>query len=375
MKRYLILLILYMAALPALVPTQAHAQKAGLRQAAKALTGYNAAAATKLPALLPRIETAAAVAARQAAVQAAARKAAVKDIRLSVAKLQSALLKDMPEAKQPTATAFIFKTTYNGKEEVWGATAGHIAKGMGNNLLLIFYEGDQKFVVPAQVVQYGPNMISDIALLKLPDNLPAQINPLPLAEPPFALGESFISAGYCAHDLVYTGKQALQKDNQRFLRTDYTVPLSKRAGLCGAPLINSQGAVTGIHCGSVWNNTTGYASNVKVLSYLLKAQHEGTAEIPLVAGKVVFGNIKTTEHIHSIEALDAEFRDLARYDTANRLTQSTMLSLLQEPGTRYLRFMLEDRKANPVDFNMRNDFRYLIYDKETQTSRFEPIHW
>ena len=94
-----------------------------------------------------------------------------------------------------------------------------------------------------------------------------------------------------------------------------------------------------------------------------------------MAGKVFFGNIKTTEHIHSIEALDAEFRDLARYDTANRLTQSTMLSLLQEPGTRYLRFMLEDRKANPVDFNMRNDFRYLIYDKETQTSRFEPIHW
>ena len=34
-----------------------------------------------------------------------------KDLRLSIAKLQSALLKDLPEHQQPVATAFIFKTS------------------------------------------------------------------------------------------------------------------------------------------------------------------------------------------------------------------------------------------------------------------------
>lgn len=381
MKRFIILSIqLSVFTAVCLAPANLFAQKSKtFRQAAKAVMGKHPIPARNLPAALPNIEKAAQQAASaQPFIKAAAKaaqQAVVKDIRLSVAKLQSAALDGVPEKYQPTATAFVFKTRYNGKEEVWAATAGHIAKGMGEHLKLVFYENNRKIVLPARVVQYGPNMVSDIALLELQGPLPPEINPLPLAQTESALGEAFISAGYSGQELVYTSRQFLQKDNQRFLRTDYSVPLNKRAGLCGAPLINAQGEAVGVHCGSNWGHEIGYASNIKLLSYLLRAQHGEPTDIPLIAGKYVLGNILPGEHIHSVEALDAQGRSIARYDTENRLTQSTMVNLLNLPETHFLRLMLENRGKKPMEFNMNNEFRYLIYDKKANMHSYSPIHW
>ena len=387
MKRYIIIYSLALVSLAVFVPPyDACAQKIPFSQAAKtafgksaltdrALQGTAVSAAARQAALsrnLPAVITranAASLATHQAQVLQA------KDMRQSVAKVLSSFLEDWPEKQQPSATAFVFKTHYNGKEEVWGATAAHIAKGMGQQLTLVFYEGDKKIVLPAEVVQYGPNMISDLALLKLPENLPPEIVPLPLSDAPAKTGEAFIAGGYSNHRFIYTGKQHLQKDNSRFLRTDFFVPLKNRAGLCGSPLINAQGEVAGILCGSIWEADVAFAANTNVLSYLLEAQHKGSADIPLVAGSIKLGDIKTTEHIHSVEALNAQRQTIGKYDTQNRLPQSTMLALLKLPDTHFLRFMLEDRGNKPMEFNMDNPFRYLIYNKEQDTFEYQPIRW
>lgn len=387
MKRYIIIYSLALVSLAVFVPPyDACAQKIPFSQAAKtafgksaltdrALQGTAVSAAARQAALsrnLPAVITranAASLATHQAQVLQA------KDMRQSVAKVLSSFLEDWPEKQQPSATAFVFKTHYNGKEEVWGATAAHIAKGMGQQLTLVFYEGDKKIVLPAEVVQYGPNMISDLALLKLPENLPPDIVPLPLSDAPAKTGEAFIAGGYSNHRFIYTGKQHLQKDNSRFLRTDFFVPLKNRAGLCGSPLINAQGEVAGILCGSIWEADVAFAANTNVLSYLLEAQHKGSADIPLVAGSIKLGDIKTTEHIHSVEALNAQRQTIGKYDTQNRLPQSTMLALLKLPDTHFLRFMLEDRGNKPMEFNMDNPFRYLIYNKEQDTFEYQPIRW
>ena len=387
MKRYIIIYSLALVSLAVFVPPyDACAQKIPFSQAAKtafgksaltdrALQGTAVSAAARQAALsrnLPAVITranAASLATHQAQVLQA------KDMRQSVAKVLSSFLEDWPEKQQPSATAFVFKTHYNGKEEVWGATAAHIAKGMGQQLTLVFYEGDKKIVLPAEVVQYGPNMISDLALLKLPENLPPEIVPLPLSDAPAKTGEAFIAGGYSNHRFIYTGKQHLQKDNSRFLRTDFFVPLKNRAGLCGSPLINTQGEVAGILCGSIWEADVAFAANTNVLSYLLEAQHKGSADIPLVAGSIQLGDIKTTEHIHSVEALNAQRQTIGKYDTQNRLPQSTMLALLKLPDTHFLRFMLEDRGNKPMEFNMDNPFRYLIYNKEQDTFEYQPIRW
>ena len=387
MKRYIIIYSLALVSLAVFVPPyDACAQKIPFSQAAKtafgksaltdrALQGTAVSAAARQAALsrnLPAVITranAASLATHQAQVLQA------KDMRQSVAKVLSSFLEDWPEKQQPSATAFVFKTHYNGKEEVWGATAAHIAKGMGNRLSLVFYNGSKRIDVPAEVVQYGPNMISDLALLKLPENLPPEIVPLPLSDAPAKTGEAFIAGGYSNHRFIYTGKQHLQKDNSRFLRTDFFVPLKNRAGLCGSPLINAQGEVAGILCGSIWEADVAFAANTNVLSYLLEAQHKGSADIPLVAGSIQLGDIKTTEHIHSVEALNAQRQTIGKYDTQNRLPQSTMLALLKLPDTHFLRFMLEDRGNKPMEFNMDNPFRYLIYNKEQDTFEYQPIRW
>ena len=387
MKRYIIIYSLALVSLAVFVPPyDACAQKIPFSQAAKtafgksaltdrALQGTAVSAAARQAALsrnLPAVITranAASLATHQAQVLQA------KDMRQSVAKVLSSFLEDWPEKQQPSATAFVFKTHYNGKEEVWGATAAHIAKGMGNRLSLVFYNGSKRIDVPAEVVQYGPNMISDLALLKLPENLPPEIVPLPLSDAPAKTGEAFIAGGYSNHRFIYTGKQHLQKDNSRFLRTDFFVPLKNRAGLCGSPLINTQGEVAGILCGSIWEADVAFAANTNVLSYLLEAQHKGSADIPLVAGSIQLGDIKTTEHIHSVEALNAQRQTIGKYDTQNRLPQSTMLALLKLPDTHFLRFMLEDRGNKPMEFNMDNPFRYLIYNKEQDTFEYQPIRW
>lgn len=387
MKRYIIIYSLALVSLAIFVPPyDACAQKIPFSQAAKtafgksaltdrALQGTAVSAAARQAALsrnLPAVITranAASLATHQAQVLQA------KDMRQSVAKVLSSFLEDWPEKQQPSATAFVFKTHYNGKEEVWGATAAHIAKGMGNRLSLVFYNGSKCIDVPAEVVQYGPNMISDLALLKLPENLPPEIVPLPLSDAPAKTGEAFIAGGYSNHRFIYTGKQHLQKDNSRFLRTDFFVPLKNRAGLCGSPLINAQGEVAGILCGSIWEADVAFAANTNVLSYLLEAQHKGSADIPLVAGSIKLGDIKTTEHIHSVEALNAQRQTIGKYDTQNRLPQSTMLALLKLPDTHFLRFMLEDRGNKPMEFNMDNPFRYLIYNKEQDTFEYQPIRW
>lgn len=387
MKRYIIIYSLALVSLAVFVPPyDACAQKIPFSQAAKtafgksaltdrALQGTAVSAAARQAALsrnLPAVITranAASLATHQAQVLQA------KDMRQSVAKVLSSFLEDWPEKQQPSATAFVFKTHYNGKEEVWGATAAHIAKGMGNRLSLVFYNGSKRIDVPAEVVQYGPNMISDLALLKLPENLPPEIVPLPLSDAPAKTGEAFIAGGYSNHRFIYTGKQHLQKDNSRFLRTDFFVPLKNRAGLCGSPLINAQGEVAGILCGSIWEADVAFAANTNVLSYLLEAQHKGSADIPLVAGSIKLGDIKTTEHIHSVEALNAQRQTIGKYDTQNRLPQSTMLALLKLPDTHFLRFMLEDRGNKPMEFNMDNPFRYLIYNKEQDTFEYQPIRW
>lgn len=387
MKRYIIIYSLALVSLAVFVPPyDACAQKIPFSQAAKtafgksaltdrALQGTAVSAAARQAALsrnLPAVITranAASLATHQAQVLQA------KDMRQSVAKVLSSFLEDWPEKQQPSATAFVFKTHYNGKEEFWGATAAHIAKGMGNRLSLVFYNGSKRIDVPAEVVQYGPNMISDLALLKLPENLPPEIVPLPLSDAPAKTGEAFIAGGYSNHRFIYTGKQHLQKDNSRFLRTDFFVPLKNRAGLCGSPLINAQGEVAGILCGSIWEADVAFAANTNVLSYLLEAQHKGSADIPLVAGSIQLGDIKTTEHIHSVEALNAQRQTIGKYDTQNRLPQSTMLALLKLPDTHFLRFMLEDRGNKPMEFNMDNPFRYLIYNKEQDTFEYQPIRW
>ena len=158
-----------------------------------------------------------------------------------------------------------------------------------------------------------------------------------------------------------------EKDNTRFIRTDFPSTQKKRSGLCGGPLLNAQGQAIGIHCGSTWEDKS-YAASVRIIPYLLQAYYEGNAQIPVIAKGINFGSIDLNERIIYIENLDEQGHVLNQEDIYEQLPQSLMMALYQDPEVRYLRFILVSH---------RNDYptyRVLIYDKKTGTHSFKPLH-
>lgn len=287
------------------------------------------------------------------------------DIRLSVARLDHAILLDVPINKRPHSTAFLFSTTYKGKKEVWAVTARHTAQ-LGEKLLLTFYDGKKSIPIYGTLVQQGPVLLSDASLIKLdnppleklhPFELTTQINP----------HEKLATWGYASNKLYQVNNLTFEKDNTRFLRTDFPPEQKKRSGLCGGPLLNAQGQAVGIHCGSTMEDKA-YAASVRIIPYLLQAYHEGNAQIPIIAHGINFGSINLDERIMYIQCMNEHGEMINQEDFYDQLPQSLLMTLYQDPEVRYLRFVLGSLdNEEPV-------FRVLVYDKKTQTSTFEPLH-
>ena len=286
------------------------------------------------------------------------------DVRLSIARLDHAALMDKPPQKRPHSSAFLFRTTYQGRPEVWAATARHVAQ-VGEELYLTFYNGKKEIPVRARLVQEGPALLSDAALIKLEEPIPAELQPLTLATK-INPQEPLTTWGYASNKLYHIDNLTFEKDNTRFIRTDFPSEQKRRSGLCGGPLLNAQGEVLGIHCGTLIEDDKAYASNTSIIPYMLQAYYEGTAEVPVIAKQIIFGSIRIDEHIISIECRSADRRLLNHEDIYRQLPQSLIMSLYADPEVRYVRFVLG---LSPYE----KPVRALVYDKETRQHWFEPI--
>lgn len=287
------------------------------------------------------------------------------DIRLSVARLDhAALLADYPMNKLPHSSAFLFQTNYQGRREIWAATAGHTAQP-GESLRLTFYNGKKAIPVDGVLAQNGPALLSDAALIKITTPLPPQLQPFELATQ-IVPQEPLTTWGYASNKLYHVDNLTFEKDNSRFIRTDFPAKQKKRSGLCGGPLLNPQGQVVGIHCGSSLDDKA-YAAHINIIPYLLQAYYEGNAEIPLIAKNLVFGSIQVNERIVHILCTNEAGKLLNHEEVYGQLPQSLIMSLYQDPEVRYVKFVLSS------DTNRYPTFRVLSYDKKTGTHTFEPL--
>ncbi len=296
------------------------------------------------------------------------------DIRLSVARLDHAVLLDTPMNKRPHSTAFLFTTRYKpqgqasfdqGAPVVWAVTAGHTAQ-LGEKLRLTFYNGKKEIPVDGTLVQQGPALLSDAALIKIDTPLPAELQPFELATE-INPQEKLTTWGYASNKLYQINNLTFEKDNTRFLRTDFPAEQKKRSGLCGGPLLNAQGQVLGIHCGSSLDDKA-YAASVRIIPYLLQAYYEGQAQIPIIAKGIDFGSIHLNERIIYIQCMNEHGELINQEDTYDQLPQSLIMSLYQDPEVRYLRFVLGSYQHDlPI-------YRVLVYDKKTASHHFEPLH-
>jgi len=293
------------------------------------------------------------------------------DIRLSVARLDHASLLNNPMNMRPHSTAFLF-TTYKPKNSQlkgvesfdWAVTAGHTAQ-LGERLLLTFYNGKKEIQVYGTLVQQGPALLSDAALIKLEGPIPKELNPLKLSTE-VSPQEKLTTWGYASNKLYKIEDLTFEKDNTRFLRTDFPATQKKRSGLCGGPLLNEKGQAVGIHCGTGLADKA-YAASVRVIPYLIRAYYGEDVQIPIIAKDITFGSIAINERIIYIECMDEYGHLLNQEDVYDQLPQSFLMNLYQDPEVRYMRFLLGSYQNN-LDV-----YRVLVYDKKTGTSHFEPF--
>lgn len=287
------------------------------------------------------------------------------DIRLSVARLDHAVLLSLPADLRPHSSAFLFQTQYQGHTQVWAATAGHTAQ-QGEAVRLTFYDGKKEIPIDGELVQPGPALLSDAALIKITTPLSARLRPFVLAKENIPHGP-LTTWGYSHSKLYRVAGLSFEKDNTRFIRTDFPRKQKKRNGLCGGPLLNAQGQVVGIHCGSTLDDKA-FASSMRIIPYLLKAYYEGTASIPLQIGEWNLGEIDIHERITQIICLGAYREVLNILEVYDQLHQSDVLRLLADPEIRYLKLAL-----GSYDESQQTRWRYLVFDKQTKTHTFEPF--
>ena len=197
------------------------------------------------------------------------------------------------------------------------------------------------------------------------DHIPPELRPLTLAidiDPQ----EKLTTWGYASNKLYQINNLSFEKDNTRFIRTDFPATQTKRSGLCGGPLLNAQGQAVGIHCGSTLEDKS-YAASVRIIPYLLQAYYEGSAQIPVVAKGIEFGSIQLNERILYIQCADNSGKLINQEDVYDQLPQSLIMQLYQDPEVRFMRFVLGSYHQDI------SSFRVLVYDKQTGTHTFEPL--
>ncbi len=291
------------------------------------------------------------------------------DVNRALLKMEPAFVKNTPAEGKFQANAFLIETKNKGQREVWGVTAAELLQGFGKEVVLSTNVDGKEISFSAQAVVKGPFAISNIALLRVPQDLPEGLKPLSLSRT-YDFEQPVSLFGYKKGDLFALQNIKLQKDNGLFMRMDFSDVRLNESGPYGGPVL-SQGKLVGVYCKRSFSG--GYASSVRALPYLLEEARGVKTEFPLQMHHILFGYIYPTEVILKVEALDAGGKSVGSKRVYKELHQSEVFKLFNKPNARYLRFLLEDRKNDPGAFSPKNQFRILTYDKVQQIGWVHPI--
>ena len=260
------------------------------------------------------------------------------------------------------ANAFLVQINNNGKKEIWGVTTKVLAHSYGPKVILRAKHNGKEIEIPAEVAQEGPRRLSDIALLKVPQELPQEVEALEVAEEYDQTAPVSLYT-FNKENLLSFPALHLQKDNGYFLRMDFAnqveTPQSIFYTTLGAPIV-SNGKAVGVFCRR--NENGGYGSSLSMLPYLVKnvTQPYQTTTIPFKIKNYDFGEIDIDETIISVLALDEKGRTIGIEFFNKELHQSSVLRFINNLKTNSLRFDLH--KANGQN-------RYLFYSPKHN------LHW
>ena len=303
-------------------------------------------------------------------------------------------------------SGFIFKTTYQGKEEIFGVIAQHampLSIGGGGEIRKSFtarvVQNGQVADIPAEVVQTSASSTTDIALVKFRPEDEELLAPLTLAQQEPALNEPLTLMGFTGGPLTLITDSPLQEISLFSLR----FPLAGYAlsGLCGSPVLNEAGEVVGtmtgatpnkivVHTNSAGETTvtektardTGYATRNLYLRSLVAAYH-GEAEealFPLMLGGEKIVDLRPDEFVSWIIFKDENGKAIFRKGVDRKFPYSAVTEHL--PGTRYIELYIENAwwsgfalieggnilSARRVVYDLKE--KKIIYEKPHKNSNF-----
>ena len=238
-----------------------------------------------------------------------------------------------PSWQMPVAASgFVFQTVYEGKKEIFGLISAHITPltlKPGEMFDVAFYNGKKPLVVQAQLVLRGSAMRLDAALIKFKETpeFAAFVKPLVLNERKVLPWATLSSVGYARKEPAYAPDRKVRVLNPTLITTTYTLQRHQRAGFCGSPLLNAQGEVVGLHCGSlteeawqnqpailpkgqtIWpiryhNQRVSLAVPSLLLGDLVRAYHQGGSfKRAVLWDSIPVAEVDINEHIESVAVL------------------------------------------------------------------------
>lgn len=235
-----------------------------------------------------------------------------------------------PSWQMPVAASgFVFQTQYQGKEEIYGLISAHVtppSMQKGEKFEVVFNTGKKPLLVQAELLLRGSSFRLDASLIRFtptPEFL-AFVKPFVLNERKVLPWATLSSVGYARREPSYSPERKVRVLNPSLITTTYTLQRHQRAGFCGSPLLNNQGEVVGIHCGSLteeaWQNKpailpegqkiwpinyhsqrVSFAVPSLLLGDLVRAYHQGGSfKRSILWDSITVAEVDVNEHIESI---------------------------------------------------------------------------
>lgn len=295
---------------------------------------------------------------------------------------KSVLFAPLMSSKEIGYSVTVFKTQYQGKEEIFGVMPSHALPNdfshrfdsVGKNFQVAVKQADgTSKMLQAKVVQVSPQSMLDISLVKFEPQDETLLRPLLLAEDEAQLNEILFSYGFAA------GKETAISRSVNALsflsvRTNQAIE-GAREGFCGSPLLDANGRIKAIHTGTVEGSNgkedVSYGTHVTFIRKLVEAYHnEGQASYPLLLQEEPVAQLQVDEYISAFYLYDENGKKLTQQNIDGKFSQSTILKALKShPQASYLQ--LTSRKAQWVQ---ETDMPILKENRQ-KTDKTKRQHW
>ncbi|MBR2082543.1 MAG: hypothetical protein IJ876_06025 [Elusimicrobiaceae bacterium] len=254
----------------------------------------------------------------------------------------------------------LFKTTYNGQEEVFGVVPMHVLRQENSDSGYLprqftagIFTGHTVTFIPAQVVQLSSSKTADVALVKFREEDQALLEPLTLHTQPLQFPQQAYAQGFARNLVTHQAFQLIGTTSTGVLTAQIPAAYEgERAGFCGSPVVGEDQQLLGIHIGSryvenfpqedtffsafqlnrpqITQGDIGYMAPASFLEQLVDTYHHPDLRpVEVVLGGQTITHLAVNEYVSRIELLGKASQVLWSKDTNLKVSWSAANAVLR----------------------------------------------